>query len=234
MIWQVPQIWEGGDVFILGGGPSIIKQFDIPESLVMDVLTKKKPISVYSEYLSLLHNKHVIGVNTSFLIGEWVDFIFFGDNGFLLQNQCELAEHIGLKISCHPQTEKYNWIKYVCRDKSKVRGISTNPKAISWNGNSGASAINIAIHTGAKRIILLGFDMKLDDSKKQHWHNHYNKYGQPVVDTRHKRHTLPFDRHLRGFPEIAKDAKKIGVEILNANPDSAIDVFKKINVKDIL
>jgi hypothetical protein len=37
-----------------------------------------------------------------------------------------------------------------------------------------------------------------------------------------------------GFPEIAKDANRMGVEILNANPDSAIQDFKKVNVCDLI
>ena len=37
-----------------------------------------------------------------------------------------------------------------------------------------------------------------------------------------------------GFPEIAKDAKKMGVKILNANPKSAINDFEKVNVKDLI
>jgi hypothetical protein len=36
------------------------------------------------------------------------------------------------------------------------------------------------------------------------------------------------------YPLIAKDAKKMGVEIINVNPDSAITVFPKLELKDIL
>jgi hypothetical protein len=45
---------------------------------------------------------------------------------------------------------------------------------------------------------------------------------------------MPFHKHLHGFPEIAKDAKRMGVTILNASPDSAIECFKKVNVKDLI
>ena len=45
---------------------------------------------------------------------------------------------------------------------------------------------------------------------------------------------MPFHRHLRGFPQIAKDAKQMGVEILNASPDSAIECFRKVTVKELL
>ena len=37
-----------------------------------------------------------------------------------------------------------------------------------------------------------------------------------------------------GFAQIAKDAKSRGIEILNANPKSAIEEFKKYSVKELL
>jgi hypothetical protein len=123
-------------------------------------------------------------------------------------------------------------MKYTPRESKHSRGISDNPKMVSWNGNSGAAAISIAANMGAKRIILLGFDMKLDDSKHQHWHNVYNRnYTNPKPN---KPHHLPFDRHLRGFPEIAKDAKRRGIEILNCCPDSAIKEFPKFSLKELI
>jgi hypothetical protein len=45
---------------------------------------------------------------------------------------------------------------------------------------------------------------------------------------------LPFERHLRGFPEIARDAKQRGIQIINVCPNSAIKEFPKINLKDVL
>jgi hypothetical protein len=63
MSWQVPRMWEGGDVWIIGGGPSILTQFDIPEKVVSKVLNGSSPPSVYSPYMEYLHDKHIIGVN---------------------------------------------------------------------------------------------------------------------------------------------------------------------------
>lgn len=73
MNWIVPKIWEGGDVWIIGGGPSLTKQFDIPNDVVQRVLAGNAPPSVYSPYMSYLHDKHVIGINVAFLIGDWID-----------------------------------------------------------------------------------------------------------------------------------------------------------------
>lgn len=231
MIWQVPKIWEDGDVWIIGGGPSVTEQFGIPESVTKSVLSGTSTPDAYSPYMESIHNKHIIGINISFMIGNWIDFAFFGDPNFFLKYQVELAKFPGLKISCAPNTENVPWIKTLGRDGSHGKGISSNPYKVSWNGNSGAAAISVAANAGAKRIILLGFDMKLGDNKMQHWHDVYQR--GPAVGDRRMKH-LPFQRHLIGFAQIAKDAKSRGIEILNANPKSAIEEFKKYSVKELL
>jgi len=230
MIWQVPRIWEGGDVWIIGGGPSVPKQFDIPDKVIQSVIRGTSP-SVYSPYMSSIHDKHTIGINVAYLLGDWIDFVFFGDSGFLLKHQHALANFQGLKISCHPKADSLSWVKFVARDKSHAQGISSNPMRVSWNGNSGAAAISIAVHTGAKRVILLGFDMKVNEEDNQHWHDIYQR-GTTMDQKRRRK--MPFHRHLRGFPQIARDAKQMGVEILNASPDSAIECFQKVTVKELL
>jgi len=236
MIWDVPKIWEDGDVWILGGGPSVTKQFSIPETMVQNVVSGKLPPSVYSPYMSFLHDKHVIGINVSYLIGDWIDMVFFGDPSFFLSHQVELAKFKGLKVSCAAITNKHKWVKYLPVDKKHRKGISPLASCVSWNGNSGAAAISLAVNTGAKRIFLLGFDMKLDESRKQHWHDLYGRL-EKIRTSKNRRgrpYTIPFDRHLTGFPFIAQDAKKRGVEIINVSPDSAIQCFKKATLKDIM
>jgi hypothetical protein len=227
MNWKVPKIWEDGECYIIGGGTSIIKQFNIPVDLVSQVMSKKTTPADYSPYLLPLHNKHVIGVNMAYRLGDWIDMVFFGDKGFFLKNEKQLSELTNIRVSCAPYLNGVSWVKYVQKDDEKTKGISTRPGKLSWNGNSGAAAINLAAHTGVRRIILLGFDMNADEMNRQWWHQLYKerdiKKGQKI-----------FARHLSSFSEIAKDAKQLGIEILNSNPDSAIKEFKKINIKDIL
>ncbi len=231
MTWCVPPMWEEGDVWIIGGGPSIAKQFAVPDKVVRSVVQGSALLSTYSSYMSLLHDKHVIGINVAYQIGDWIDMVFFGDGGFFLKYQEEIASFSGLKVSCSPKTNGVGWIKYVARDKKQPRGISNNPKMVSWNGNSGAAAISIAANAGARRIILLGFDMKLGEHNNQHFHD---VYGRGAITEERRRRKMPFHKHLRGFPAIAEDAKRRKIEILNANPDSAITCFRKVSVNEIL
>jgi len=238
MIWSVPKIWEDGDVWILGGGPSVMKQFNIPNSVVQSVMNNTSSPSVYSPYMSALHDKHVIGINISFMIGDWIDMVFFGDTKFYKMYKEKLAAFPGLKVSCHVDLKNNPWVKYLAKNGKKSLGISPDPSSIGWNSNSGAAAISVAANAGAKRILLLGFDMCKDAGNRKHWHNEYTVFGRQQIPVRGHRTArvapLPFERHLKGFPTIARDAKARGIEIINVCPTSAITVFPKCDLKDVL
>jgi len=222
-------MWEGGECWIIGGGPSMPRQFGVPEDVIQSVRSGKSSPSAYSPYLAPIHDKHVIGINSAFLIGDWIDMCFFGDKHWFLENRERLAKFPGLKVTCHSNLGggryKGEHIKYLSRNRR--RGISDNPHQVSWNANSGAAAISVAVLAGCTRIILLGFDMKLDESGKQHWHGLYGTATK-------KPKKLPFEKHLVGFPIIAQHAQQRGIEILNACPDSAIESLRKVTVKELL
>lgn len=226
MLWKPPKIWKDGECWIMGGGPSIVKEFEIPQSVVNSVMNEGQPISCYSPYLSPIHNKHVIGINAAYKLGDWFDIIFFGDLSFWRKHLEYLLLYPSLKVTCTGVGDKWKGVKWMRIDPHKKIGINTNRGYVCWHQNSGVASISLAAQLGVKRIILLGFDMKLEDDK-QHWHNIYRGKGMKATK-------IPFDYHLQAFPAIAKDAKKLGIEIINANPDSAIDCFKKANVKELI
>lgn len=231
MIWKAPKIWEGATAFILGGGPSISKVFDIPEDIVEGVTSKRILPSAYSKYLEPLHDKHIIGINNAYQIGSWLDVLFFGDCSWYLVHRQALAEWPGLKVTCCPRfeakkKEESEGIKYLKKD-SRRKGLSNDSKTVCWNSNSGAAGISLATHFGAKRIVLLGFDMAMLTPDVSHWHGSHAEPG-----TRLK--TPPFDRHMKGFPILAQEAKQAGVEILNCSPNSKIKDFPIVSLKEVL
>lgn len=235
MNWNVPNMWEGGEVWILGGGPSLTEEFNIPEDIVRKVRRKEADPSIYSPYLTAIHEKHVIGINMAFKIGNWIDMVFFGDGNVLLKYREELAQFAGLKICCNPKANtriyREEKIKYLSRDHGHTVGISDSLDKVSWNQNSGAAAISVAANAGATRIVLVGFDMTLDEKDNQHWHTLYK-----TAETQKPRNArkLPFNRHLKGFQQIKKDAKERGIEIINVSPNSEIKQFKKLTIKEVL
>lgn len=89
-------------------------------------------------------------------------------------------------------------------------------RGLRVNGNSGAGAINLAYHFGARRILLIGVDMKPGPNGEKHWHPDHPKplvQGQQFEEWRHKMNVL------------AKDLNDEGVEVINCTPGSALTCF---------
>jgi len=204
------------------------RQFGVPEELIQDVMSKRKDCSCYEPYLTPLLKEHVIGVNMACQLGPCVDVLFFGDDSFWSRFQDLVLAFRGLRVTCmNKPVKKYSVrVKPLRRIRDAAEGLTTRRDSVVWHKNSGATAINLAAHFGVKQIILLGFDMALDNGIHQHWHKEYAGNPKTVYGT--------FKMHKKGFPIIAETAKRMGIEILNASPTSTIVEFKKINVSEIL
>ena len=85
-MWEIPRIWDGGQCFIIGGGASFPRQFDVPESIIQEVYLNKNTPSAYAPYMEGIHGEHVIAVNMAYRLGQWLDCVLFGDTGFLAKN----------------------------------------------------------------------------------------------------------------------------------------------------
>jgi len=151
---------------------------------------------------------------------DWVDVLYFGDTNWWDWHKENLKYFSGLKVHSITSLKDKFGTKRLIRGKPK--GIETRPGYISWNKCTGSSAINLAIHFGVSRIILLGYDMRNIDGSNNWHHNH------------RKREDDPYPEYLTCYPSIAKDAEEIGVEILNATPGSAINVFPVVKLEDVL
>ena len=235
-MWVIPRMWEGGDCWIIGGGSSMLREFKVPLDLELKVRNKEEPMSSLGPYFSPIHGKHIIGINAAFLLGDWIDVVFFGDSKFYMINEEALIRFPNIKITCNPNLKSKftGWnVKEVRRDHRKSMGLSTTSNQISWNSNTGAAGIDLAVHFGAKRIFLLGFDMKLggNNGEHQHWHNHYRP---PTNRKEHDNRKLPFSKHLRCFPYIAQDAKRKEIEIINVTQDTAIKNFPCKTLEEVL
>lgn len=236
MIWEIPKLWDNSRCFIFGGGASAVFELGVPEDVIIDVVTGKRSVAAYKPYLEPLMDKRVIGINNAYQLGIFFDVLFFGDCHWYLTHRSKLIKWPGLKISgcknfANRPTPKCEGIKYLPRS-SKRDGISTSRRHICWNQNSGAAAISIAYLMGARQIILIGFDMqatKLSNGMQiTHWHGSHLPPGQKP------KRLPPFARHIKCFGHIAQDAKELGVEILNASPQSAIKQFEKVKLRDVL
>jgi hypothetical protein len=202
--WKIPRIWNNETVFIFGGGPTL------PGTI--------------KGYSFVDHN--VLGVNSAFLLND-VDVLYFGDAKFYWWNREAIQKFTGLKITSnqgvhhgHRSVEGEFGIKLV--GIGKYKGLESRHDRIAWNRSSGAAAINVAIHLGAKQIVLLGFDMRRVDGQKN-WLSHKEEITNQN----------PYDYMLEGFRQIARVLGPTGVQIINATPKSKIRFFQRMKLEDV-
>ena len=210
--WHAPRMWPGRTVYVIGGGPSL-------ENLDWTPLITRKTRG----------ECRVIGVNDAYTLGSWIDAIFFGDEQWYhIHVKRGLLQWPGLIVTCIRDENKREIFPGVLVMYRIPNGIVTDKGKLGWNGSSGAAAINLAVVLGARRIVLLGFDMKLtetDDGPKANWHvNHKDPVPNPTVYPHFMKRIL--------WMSQALDHHHPKVEVLNANPDSALECFPKIVLED--
>jgi hypothetical protein len=82
------------------------------------------------------------------------------------------------------------------------------------------------VHLGAKRVILLGVDLRHGDSPlTRNFHSGYG-VGAPEAEAVEKWRT--------SFEGLAPILKAMGVEVVNGSPNSALTVFPRCSVEDSL
>lgn len=89
---------------------------------------------------------------------------------------------------------------------------------IHFGANSGYQMVNLAYLFGAKKIILLGFDMKRGENKKSHWHGDH-----PGALNK----SMPINKWIQNFNPLASDLKAEGVTVINATRDSDLECFER-------
>lgn len=125
------------------------------------------------------------------------------------------------------------WQRYRSDVQSQFRGerFSTAPVGGSVKhltapfkgyGNSGAACIALAAFGGASKVVMLGFDCQKTGGKA-HWHGDHPKglANAKQIDKWHLR-----------FEELAADLE--GVEVLNASRETALTMFRRVVLDDVL
>ena len=158
MLWKPEKLWDGSEVFIIGGGDSL-RSFEF----------------------NLLTNEKTIGCNNAYQFGPTIcNICIFGDKKWFDHHQPGLERYVkkgGFVITNDRKLEssKLPWLHYMPR---KPKGLHLD--ALGWNANTGASAMNLALLMGAKKVYLLGFD-RFVKKGRPNWHDHLIDKPNPDV-----------------------------------------------------
>jgi len=196
---SVKPIFKGETIYLIGGGPSLA-----------------------GFNFKLLNNKKVIAINKAILYYPKADVMYWTDTRVYNWFKKEIDEFSGLKYTIRNVSgPNIN----ILRNTGKG-GIEINAEGLRHGNNSGFAAINLAVHLGASRIVLLGYDMATT-GKMTHWHNGYNNVNR-TKESIYTNNMLPY------FQTLVEPLQSLGIEIINANPNSEIKCFKKVSIDHAL
>lgn len=198
--FKVTPIWKDETVFIIGGGPSLL-----------------------GFNWTSLAGKKTLAVNKAILSYPQANALYWTDTRFYFWYQQEVDNFNGLKFAIRHKEGYKDDIKIL--NKGSAIGLSTINDTICHGHNSGYAAINLAYLLGAKRIILLGYDMK-NDGLRGHYHD-----GYPVPITNDKVYK---DQFIPGFQVLADELKNKNVKVFNASLHSELTVWPKISLEEAL
>lgn len=191
--------WATDTVFIIGGGPSAAR-----------------------ENLDALRGRGiVVAVNDSARALPWADVVFTADMSWLQRRADFVRAFTGARVATGPADFAFPDIPDL---QTPIRidgvGLTSNPSA-TYATNSGFGAFTWAVAKGAKRIVLVGFDL----TEAGHWHGGYewkSRFGAPH-----------YSAWSDEFGVVARDVAARGVQVINTNFESAIGCFPFARLTDI-
>lgn len=172
--------------------------------------------SLTDEQITLIEHSVVftIAVNNSYAKLQHPDVVYACDYLWWKLNHMKAKQNIPrrqLWTQDRAAAEQFqlSHIQWEGKDGLGKRGLRVN-------GNSGAGAINLAYHFGARRILLVGMDMKPGPNGEKHWHPDHPK---PLVQGQQ------FEEWRKKMGVLAADLKTEGVTVVNCTPGSALTCF---------
>lgn len=178
-----PRIWPGETVVCLGTGPSLTRD----------------------DVESCRCRARVIAVNDAYRLAPWADCLYAADAKWWRWHK-GVSDFAGLKYSIEPhRPEKAGTV--VLKNLGDV-GLSLDPSGLCTGKNSGYQAINLAVHFGARRILLLGYDFR---------GAHF--FGAHPDGSLLNTSCLPL------FDTLVKPLAAIGVSVTNCTPRSGVTCF---------
>ena len=200
-------IWSGQTVICIAGGPSLTKG-----------------------QVKFTKGCKIIAINDAYKLAPQANILYACDNqwwewhkgvpdfkGYKLQHDHEVPDENRSRF-----TATYPGIDCILSDGAS--GFSDRMDRIRTGGNSGYQALHIALQLGAKRIILLGYDMHAS-GEQSHWFGEHPNGRQP---------NERYGNWIKEFPALQKIANDRGVKIYNCSPDSALECFEKRGIGGLL
>lgn len=193
----VPRIWPGSTVVCIASGPSLT-----PEDVAY-----------------VRGKARVIVINTSYQLAPWADCLYACDARWWKWYDGAPDFH-GLKYSIDPPSHTYG---AAVLKNTGTTGLEVRPNGLRNGRNSGYQAINLAVHLGARHIVLLGYDMQRGPHGKVHWHGDHRQAQN-----------VPLALFLPTFATLVQPLRELGIGVINCSRESALTCWPRVPLREAL
>ena len=206
--WRPQPLFSGERVFVVGGGPSL-----------------------RSQPLERLRGRPTIVVNQMGHELPWASILFFGDESWMLrrgpENLALVAGWEGLVLTASHTAqmtlpEKVRRVHFHHRVGAPPILHRWPAVSAGWGRSSGHKAVSVAVLLCAAEVVMLGYDCRFVDGRS-HAHDGYSHSTDSA-----------FQNWLPAWQGWRREAERLGVRIVNATPNSALDEFERANLEDLL
>jgi len=163
----------------------------------------------------------VVAVNTSFRLAPFCDILYACDRTWWRVYGDEVPS----------EAEKYTADEWTAKTRgiNRVRvrnneGLSRKQGEVNCGHNSGYQAINLAYLLGAKKIILIGFDMSFQGGKR-HWHDDHPKGMSNCEGVK---------EWVTHFAKLMEDLQSLNIELVNCSIKSALTMLNHGKLEECL
>jgi len=215
--WSIPRCFDGETVAILAGGPSLTR----------------------AQVDACRGRCRLIAINRTYALAPDADWLYGADvGGFWLWcagptrvnvDEPNAFDFAGTKIVAWvPRDGAQQYFpRLIAADVKLIKhcapqqrmGLSDDP-GMMLGPNSVHNVLSVIHHTGAKRVILLGVDMR----NSGHWHSEWPD-GAMSSD---------YETFRPALATLVDPLRRAGVEVLNATPDSALKCWPIIDLSEAL
>lgn len=181
----VPRCWPGETFVLLGCGPSLTE----------------------ADVDACRGQARVIAINQAYTLASWADVLYACDARWWAWHK-GVPAFAGLKYALEKDAARWPGVQVL--KNTGTEGLERDASGVKTGKNSGFQAINLAVHLGAAKILLLGYDM--------HGAHFFGDYPwAPTIP--------PFHSFLDRFATLVEPLKALGVEVVNCTPRSALKAF---------
>jgi hypothetical protein len=202
----VPRLWPGETIVCIATGPSA-NQADA------DFVRGRA---------------RVIAINDAHRLAPWADVLYSSDRQWW-RHYKGVPEFQGMRYGIGSGVGKRN----VFTELPNVRvllntgynGLETSPNGLRTGRNSGYAAINLAVHFGAARIVLMGYNLGYAAGKAHFFGDHPPNLTQ--------RESL-YVGFRQSFEHLVAPLAALGVEVINCTPETGLATFPVRPLRDVL